>query len=438
MPPIAGWWRGLDIATQFVVAATTIIGFGLSALAWWAGERIERGVVEHAVASAALHLDAFVEPHVQDLTRGGVLSDASQASLTRLTEVAHHPTAVSGIRIWSPGGKLVFSTYAGDTGAADSAPAASIGMGAGHIADHFAYSGDPALGVSRPLLKIFAPMHISGTRSVIAVAELHEFGDALAARVGATRWQTALIFTMISVSMIGALSSIVRSGSRTIAEQRQRLGERVLELSSLLDSHGQLQQRLVGANRSAADTNERHLRRIGADLHDGPVQLIALSLLRLESLQEPAQNAGEMYATDYKAVESALRDALSEIRELSSGLCLPEFKGLGVAKVIEFAVVNHERRSRTRVAVESSDDLPAVGSNLMLASVYRFVQEGLNNAVRHAGGKGQTVLARRENDMLILEVADQGPGMAEPAAPSSGQRLGLIGLRERIEALGGC
>ncbi|MGL4396999.1 MAG: sensor histidine kinase, partial [Hyphomicrobium sp.] len=94
--------------------------------------------------------------------------------------------------------------------------------------------------------------------------------------------------------------------------------------------------------------------------------------------------------------------------------------------------------SRTRVAVESSDDLPAVGSNLMLASVYRFVQEGLNNAVRHAGGKGQTVLARRENDMLILEVADQGPGMAEPAAPSSGQRLGLIGLRERIEALGGC
>jgi signal transduction histidine kinase len=68
----------------------------------------------------------------------------------------------------------------------------------------------------------------------------------------------------------------------------------------------------------------------------------------------------------------------------------------------------------------------------------RFIQEGLNNAFKHAGGKGQKVAAWAEEDTITVEVEDEGPGF-DPSdyglrSPSG---LGLKGLRDRIESLGG-
>ena len=71
----------------------------------------------------------------------------------------------------------------------------------------------------------------------------------------------------------------------------------------------------------------------------------------------------------------------------------------------------------------------------MLICIYRFVQEGLMNAFRHAGGREQRVKARVFGHTLDIEVADAGPGLGVVRAEQSG--LGLLGLRERIEVLGG-
>ena len=67
---------------------------------------------------------------------------------------------------------------------------------------------------------------------------------------------------------------------------------------------------------------------------------------------------------------------------------------------------------------------------------YRFVQEGLNNAYRHAGGHGQTVECRHEGDVFVLRVSDDGGGTAGRPETSEGS-LGLFGLRGRVESLGG-
>jgi signal transduction histidine kinase len=66
---------------------------------------------------------------------------------------------------------------------------------------------------------------------------------------------------------------------------------------------------------------------------------------------------------------------------------------------------------------------------------FRFVQEGLANASRHAAGKGMSVSQTCENGRLSIEVADRGPGFDVNAAPS--ERLGLASLRQRVESLGG-
>jgi signal transduction histidine kinase len=70
-------------------------------------------------------------------------------------------------------------------------------------------------------------------------------------------------------------------------------------------------------------------------------------------------------------------------------------------------------------------------------TIYRLVQEALTNAFRHAGGAGQTVKAYGLDSDLKIEITDQGPGFDVEKWESSGDHLGLAGMRERVESLGG-
>jgi signal transduction histidine kinase len=81
--------------------------------------------------------------------------------------------------------------------------------------------------------------------------------------------------------------------------------------------------------------------------------------------------------------------------------------------------------------------LPKQISMPVKITVYRLIQEALNNAYRHAGGAGQQVRVDCESDRMVIEVADQGPGFQIAGGGEWDGRLGLSGMRERVESLGG-
>jgi signal transduction histidine kinase len=178
---------------------------------------------------------------------------------------------------------------------------------------------------------------------------------------------------------------------------------------------------------------ENHLRRIGADLHDGPAQLMGLAALTVEHVrraQTPAKREEEL-----QLLNSVLSEALHDIRSMSKGLMLPEIEGLPLPEIIQRVVSNHERRTGTTVAVHCGDISHPLTHAIKICT-YRFLQEGLNNAFRHAGGNGQLVTCRLDDSVLNLVVQDDGRmGIEGPAALDSG--LGLVGMRERVESLGG-
>jgi signal transduction histidine kinase len=94
----------------------------------------------------------------------------------------------------------------------------------------------------------------------------------------------------------------------------------------------------------------------------------------------------------------------------------------------------HERRTGKPVECRFGT-LPDEIAFPIKTCIYRVAQEGLNNAFRHASGRGQRLVASATGSSFEIGVSDEGPGFAANGARTSGQ--GLQGLRDRIESLGG-
>ncbi len=124
-----------------------------------------------------------------------------------------------------------------------------------------------------------------------------------------------------------------------------------------------------------------------------------------------------------------------EIRELSAGLTLAKLEEMSPLAVLKEIVGTHERRTETTVTL-TVDSIPEDLPLPLKISVFRFVQEALNNAYRHGGGIDQKVTCGFDNRQLELEVSDGGPGFEPETSAGENGGLGLIGLRERIESLG--
>jgi signal transduction histidine kinase len=240
------------------------------------------------------------------------------------------------------------------------------------------------------------------------------------------------------LAMYVLLAGIVKRGSDTIARQQRTLRgqevalrQRVEELSELLTQNARLHARVRQAAGRTTTLNEQALRRIGADLHDGPGQALGLALLRLDLLRQARSEDDE----DFAVVQGAVQDALGEIRAISSGLRLPSLAPLEVREVAERAVGAHIRRSNTPVELRL-DNLPSQAPLAVKITLFRALEEALSNATRHGQGQGVVAHVRGENGGLSVTVSDQGPGFAPEAVPTEGH-LGLANLHERAELLGG-
>src|SRR5690606_28034934 len=124
-------------------------------------------------------------------------------------------------------------------------------------------------------------------------------------------------------------------------------------------------------------SNERLLAQVGSDLHDGPLQLLTLVILRLSQQRAKAKTATLRSGLQRTAELAA--EALDDIRNISSGLVLPELENLSLKEVLELVIARHEGATGTRVRrdVDSGEV-----SALMAVKIccYRLIQEALNNA----------------------------------------------------------
>ena len=287
-----------------------------------------------------------------------------------------------------------------------------------------------------PLLEIYNPIHSRKTGEVIAVAEFYQNAQELRDDLFSAWLTSWAIVGLVTVVTFALLFGIVRQGSNTIARQNRELQGRLEEITRFSEQNKTLRQRIQAASLRASALNERLLRRTSAELHDGPAQALASASLRLDSLANSAkQGAGE---DEVGVIRQSLDDALEGIRLICRGLTLPELEGRSLAEAVHLAVRAHERRTATSVTISmdpAAASVAGIGQSTLIC-IYRFIQEGLMNAFRHAEGTGQRVKVRLDGSEIEAIVEDDGPGF-EASSLNLAAGLGLSGLHERIESTGG-
>ncbi|MGX5800548.1 sensor histidine kinase [Bradyrhizobium sp. Arg314] len=434
---LARVWSGLSLAWQFVIAG----GIGLLAVmlvvGLWVTSQIRDGVMHNSAATTALYVDSVIAPLLPDMRKSQELDDAVKRALDETLGQGALGKRLVSFKLWRRDGTILYSKDASLIGRQVQPNANLLAAFAGNVTVKYNrledQEDDKERSMGVPLLEIYNPVREPWSGEVVAVTEFYELsGDFEESLHSALLWSW-LVVAGATAAALALLSGIVFRGSRTIVTQQAALEAKVSELQTALAQNSSLRQRVQRASRRATAINERYLRRIGADLHDGPAQLVALAALRMDSpvLVDPA-TPSTLREAEIAGIHKTLGEAMREIRGICNGLVLPQIEAQAIADILRLAVSEHERRTSTNVLLTLPERLPELGTSEKI-SVYRFVQEGLNNAYRHGKGKGQQVRATTKGGKLLVEVLDAGPGFD----PARSEGLGLAGLRERIESIGG-
>jgi signal transduction histidine kinase len=403
-------------------------------IGWWVGDQIQRGIISRTASITALYVQSFIEPHIAPLASNEWLSDDSKAQLDALFSESSFSDKIVALKVWRPDGVIIYSpdrTLIGQQFEVEGDLAAAL---AGDVsAEMSSLTSAENAGERtrfRHLLEMYIPVRERGGDRIIAVAEFYQIPTEIYAEVRAAQQSSWLVVGgAVSVAFL-LLFGIVRQGSDTIVRQQRALQSQVYDLSTLLDQNEQLRGRVRTAAERTTTLSERNLRRISSDLHDGPGQMLALAMLRLERLRaRPTAEA------EFDDMQTALNDALRDMRAIAAGLRLPELDGLSTADAVRRVVDDHVRRSGTIVELNLDEPIPNVSLPTKIA-LFRGLQELLSNSTRHGDGKDVSVSVGAVGGWLQAEVSDHGPGFDERRVGEEGH-LGLAGIREQAELLGG-
>jgi signal transduction histidine kinase len=227
--------------------------------------------------------------------------------------------------------------------------------------------------------------------------------------------QGALDYVMKDTGLLDLLPAVVKRSLGSAAQEKK--------LAAAQSEHQRLEHEVL-----AIGERERHS--IGADLHDGLGQQLTAIELRCATLKADA--AGHPVLTKgLNAVGKMLREAIAQTRFLARGLVPvgsdPDALQIGLTEFIE-------RINALKVAhckFDSPQPLE-VWDPFVAGHLYRIAQEAVNNAVKHARAKHVVVRLKESAGTLLLEIADDGVGLAKQRAG-----LGLGVMQHRAKIIGG-
>lgn len=213
---------------------------------------------------------------------------------------------------------------------------------------------------------------------------------------------------------------------REFAERNERLFEEVVQ--------GRNQLRDLARREVAAQERERA--RIARELHDDAGQYLTALQILVKVARDclPVEADGGVGDKLDEAIR--MTDSVTErIRGIAQGLRPPALDTLGIRAALAGLCRSVSRQSELPVDYDG-ESVPELGEDAVI-TLYRVLQEALTNAVKHADAARIGVRFYRQGGAVCLSVEDDGAGFDPDEASTDGGGLGLAGMRERIDFLGG-
>lgn len=255
----------------------------------------------------------------------------------------------------------------------------------------------------------------------------------------------AIVMTGVAVHDVQVAAEAIRSGALAyltkpfLLEDLEAQVKRSLELRAEKKRRLREWMELEALPQGLLSSLERERRRLAMELHDGIGQSLATLKLEVELLLADCRPEDTGMADGLRRVVERISSALEQVSRISYGLRPANLDSLGLEPALRGLIdeVNQGGRLKARLYTKGLDE--RCDPELELA-VYRIVQEGVTNALKHSGAANVSVNVIRGRETISLVVEDDGSGFDPEDVRNlrNGlQRLGLLTMRERAAQFGG-
>jgi PAS domain S-box-containing protein len=189
------------------------------------------------------------------------------------------------------------------------------------------------------------------------------------------------------------------------------------------------------------DLQDEERRRISRQLHDVTAQNLFAISINLARLQELDPLPPHEFTETLAECQNLCEQSLQEVRTLSYLLHPPMLDQAGLVSALRWYIDGFTKRSGIDVGLVVTQEIGRLPRE-METDLFRIVQEGLANILRHSGSSTATVRLEKQAAQLTLQIKDQGRGMPKRAVTAVPNRVeslgvGIAGMRQRLRQLGG-
>jgi len=235
---------------------------------------------------------------------------------------------------------------------------------------------------------------------------------------------------------------IVRQDGKTIWVERHSVAHfdeqgkllRIVGMVVDVTERKKSEEALAGARRKLIDAQEEERTRIARELHDDICQRLTLMTVELEQLQHSTPDVGEL-RNRVGELRNQLLEISSDVQSLSHELHSARLEFLGIGDATRAFCRELAEKQKVEINCEVHD-LPGHVEKSVSLCLFRVLQEGLRNSLKHSGVNHFEVSLWATSDQVHLTVSDSGVGFDCKAARENGG-LGLISMEERVRLLNG-
>jgi PAS domain S-box-containing protein len=180
---------------------------------------------------------------------------------------------------------------------------------------------------------------------------------------------------------------------------------------------------------------EAERKQIARDLHDELGQFLTAVKMDVTWLNRKMPDERKELIKRSESTIKVINEAITSVQRISSELRPPVLDNLGLFEAIRSYAADYQKRTKIKVSLELPSHEPDMAPDLSI-TVYRIIQEAMTNTARHAQAKNLNLIIRENNNILEIELQDNGIGIPEEKLTAS-DSYGLISMRERTQRWNG-